>query len=360
MHHSCCRTTARGTRRAFAALLLSALAVSACNKASDKPASQIAAKVNDGEISVHQINFLLQRTPDLTPEKMPEARRQILDGLVDQELAVQEALAAELDRDPKVMQALAAARREVLARAYMEQTVTAKSRPSPEAVHAYYQEHPELFAGRKIYRLQEIGFAAGPEVVAEVRAQMAKARHAEELLNALRAKGIKVAGGIMVKPAERISMDILPSLAGMQDGQSALFQNDQRASIVTRLGAVPEPLTEEAARPFIERYLSRQNAGELARQTLQQLRDKARIEYVGDFSKDAEATRQARAAADARRAREAEAAREAARQVRAAEAARQAEALRQARAATEARAPAANRLPPPADSTIRKGISSLN
>lgn len=327
-----------------------------------KPASQVAAKVNSGEISVHQINFLLQRTPGLTPEKAPEAKRQILDGLVDQELAVQQAVESKLDRDPTVMQTLEAARREVLARAFLEHAVAGKNQPTPEQVRAYYRDHPELFTERKIYRLQEIGFPADPKTVATVREQVAQARNGEALLAGLRDKGIQVAGTVMVKPAENISLDILPQLSKMKEGQSAIFENGGKASLVTLIGATTAPMDEETARPVIQQFLIRQHTDELVKETMHDLRSKARIEYVGEFGKEAEANRQAREAEEARKLQAARSAREEARLAQAAEAAKRAEEARKSREAVEAersKAPSPVKLPPPSDSSISKGISSL-
>lgn len=349
--------------RALATMFLSSALLLACSdKGEDKkPASQVAAKVNAGEISIHQINFLLQRTPGVTPEKSAEAKRQILDSLVDQELAVQQALEAKLDRDPKVMQTMEAARREILARAYLERTVAGKNRPTPEEVKAYYQDHPELFAQRKIYRLQEIGFPADPKVVATVREQLARSKSGEDLLKGLKARGIAVAGVVMAKPAENISLDILPQLSRMKDGESAIFENGERASLVTLVGTTPEPMNEEAARPAIEQFLARRQADELVKAAMKDLRQKARIEYVGEFGKEAEAERQAKEAEEARKAQEATAAREAARQAQVAEAARKAEEMKKAREAAEAERGRTSslKLPPPSDGAISKGISGL-
>ncbi|MDP0972048.1 SurA N-terminal domain-containing protein, partial [Klebsiella pneumoniae] len=74
-------------------------------------ASQTAAKVNKEEITVHQINFVLQRQQGLKPEQAEEAGRQVLERLVDQELAVQKAQELKLDRDPRVVQQVEAAKR---------------------------------------------------------------------------------------------------------------------------------------------------------------------------------------------------------------------------------------------------------
>src|SRR3990172_2493309 len=80
-------------------------------KAADKKAaSQVAAKVNSTEITVSQINAVLARTPNVPPEAAEQAKRQILDRLIDQELAKQQAIAKKLDRRPNVLQVLEGSR----------------------------------------------------------------------------------------------------------------------------------------------------------------------------------------------------------------------------------------------------------
>src|SRR6478736_2901292 len=84
------------------------LGLAACgSKEVEKPVGQIAAKVNSGEISVHQLNYVLTRTgaSASSPETAPELRREVLDKLIDQELAVEKAVEKKLDRSPEVLMA---------------------------------------------------------------------------------------------------------------------------------------------------------------------------------------------------------------------------------------------------------------
>ena len=71
------------------AVTLVALLAGCGDKKKDKNATQIAAKVNKEEISIHQINFVLQQQRGLKPEQSEAASKQILERLIDQELAMQ-------------------------------------------------------------------------------------------------------------------------------------------------------------------------------------------------------------------------------------------------------------------------------
>jgi EpsD family peptidyl-prolyl cis-trans isomerase len=98
---------------------------------SEGKASQAAARVNGDEITVHQINQLLERQQGLKPEQAEAASHQALEGLIDQQLAVAKAEEQKLDRDPQVVQLLDATRRNILARTYIEKASASTSTPSP-------------------------------------------------------------------------------------------------------------------------------------------------------------------------------------------------------------------------------------
>src|SRR5262245_51972762 len=91
-----------GRGMGIAGFSLAALLLAGCGPAKDG-ATQVAAKVNKEEISVHQINYALQQQRGLKPEAAEAAGRQLLDKLIDQELARQRGAELKLDRDPRVL-----------------------------------------------------------------------------------------------------------------------------------------------------------------------------------------------------------------------------------------------------------------
>ncbi|MDP1790642.1 MAG: peptidyl-prolyl cis-trans isomerase, EpsD family, partial [Methylibium sp.] len=101
------------------------MALAACGERQDARSSQVAAQVGAGEVSIHQVNLVLQRQADLRPEQVEAASRTALERLIQLELAVQKGADAKIDRDPQVVQAVDFARREVLARAYIDRLADA-------------------------------------------------------------------------------------------------------------------------------------------------------------------------------------------------------------------------------------------
>ena len=101
--------------QAIAALLVSLLALLAgClpQEHGSQP-TQVMARVGNSEISVLQFNHALSRLGIAQPSSA--VRLEVAQKLVDRELAVQQALAGKLDRQPEVMLQLEEARRDVLA-----------------------------------------------------------------------------------------------------------------------------------------------------------------------------------------------------------------------------------------------------
>ena len=267
-----------------------ALILVACGAGSkDKPASQVAAKVNKEEISVHQINFVLQQQRGLKPEQADVASRQVLERLIDQELAVQKAQELKVDRDPRVVQQIEAAKREIIARAYVEKTGEAAPKPSAEEISKYYAEKPGLFKDRRIYSIQEIAIEAKPEQIDGLRAKLQAAKSVNEFVEYLKANNVRFAGNQAVRPAEQLPLNMLDTFAKMKDGQAMLLPSANGAQVIVLAGSKSEPVDEARAKPAIEQFLLNDAKRKLIDSDLQAMRAAAKVQYVGKFAEGAAA-----------------------------------------------------------------------
>jgi EpsD family peptidyl-prolyl cis-trans isomerase len=290
-----------GARRWYPlAAVAAAVLLAACGGGDrEKAASQTAVKVNKEEITVHQINHILQQQRGLRPEQTDEASRQILERLIDQEVALQRAQEQKLDRDPRVVQAVEAARREIIARAYLEKVGENAPRPQPDEIRKYYEEKPALFSERRIYSIQEIAIEAKPEQQEEIRSALGSAKNINEFLEWLKAKEFRFNGNQAVRAAEQLPLNSLDSFSKMKDGQAAFIPAPNGAQVIVLAGSRMQPVTEEQARPAIEQFILNDRRRKAVEDHLKELRGSATIQYVGKFAEPAASAPAAAASAAA-------------------------------------------------------------
>ena len=257
-----------------------------CGQGNDGAAAgQVVAKVNSDEITVHQINHLIARRPDLSPELAEHARREILEKLIDQDLAVQQAIANKLDRAPEVVLAIDAAKREILARAYFQRVAALQLAPSQKEIRNYYMDHPELFAKRRLYNLVEISVSSGHGVTQATLGRAAKRGTMEKLADWLKTQNIKYATRRAVRAPEQLPLELLPTLQAMKDGDIRVFEGRSgRFEVVQVVTTKSAPIDETRAAPLIEKFLSNKRAKEAIAQEMKRLRRQAQIQYFGEFS----------------------------------------------------------------------------
>jgi EpsD family peptidyl-prolyl cis-trans isomerase len=309
----------------------------ACGKKDAAPkasATQVAAKVNSSEITVHQVNAVLSRAPNVPAEAAPRAKREVLSRLVDQQLAVEQAIAKKLDRSPEIVQAIELARAEILARAYADSVVRAQAKPSDDEVKKYYNDHPELFAKRRIYSLEEIAVSSKEDIYAQLSDMVAKKRSMGEIGKWLQSKGARIAPNHGTRAAEQIPMGMLAKLQDAKDGEVRVIETPNGATVVRIIASRSAPVDEATADGRIRQFLFNRQAQEAVAADMKALKAAAKIEYMGEFAQDlgaaeakakAEAEAKAKSIADAKKQAEAEAL-------------ERAEAARKAREASEARA----------------------
>lgn len=268
----------------LAAAAFVVMAAGCGEKKKERVETQVAARVDGQDITVAQINLVLQQQRNLRPEQADAASRQVLERLIDQSLAIKEAERMELDREPRVRQLIEAATREIVARAYAEKIGEKAVRPTPEEVSAYYRSKPALFAERRIYTIQELAIEARPDQMPALRERLENSRSIGDFVDHLKANDFRFSGNQAVRAAEQLPPHVLDSLSRLKDGQATIHQGANGVLVTVLAGSRSQPVTETQARQAIELYLLNERKRKLVEGEVKSLRGSAKVEYQGRFA----------------------------------------------------------------------------
>lgn len=280
----------------LAVLAIAGLTACGDGNGGDKPASQVAAKVNKEELSVHQLNLLLLQQRGVKPDQADAVSRQLLEQLIDQELAIQKAGELKLDRDPGVLQRVDAARRDIVARAYTEKVGSGATQPTAAEISAYFASNPALFGQRRVYNFREFAIEAAPGQIDGLRKKLEGAQSIDEFTDYLKANGLRFGSRQLSRAAEQIPLKSLARYASLKDGQATFTVTPSGAEVLYLVSSRSLPVSEAQASPAIGQFLLNERKRKLIDEDMRSLRAAAKIEYVGSFAQSAASAAEMRAA----------------------------------------------------------------
>lgn len=261
------------------------IVLSGCGDGKEKKAAtQVAAKVNSSEISVHQINAVLAKAQGIPPEAAARVRQEVLEKLIDQRLIFDQAVEKRLDRSPEVMMAIEAAKREIVARAYLDQVIAALPKPTGEEIRKYYADNADLFSCRRVYTLQEINVEPKPGIVGDLKQMAAAGKPLDDIANWLKEKGVRFQAGGGTRAAEQIPLEILPKLVQIKDGQAGVIEASQSILVVRVASSQAVPIGEAEAKARIHQFLHNLRVQQAAGDEVKKPKSAAKIEFQGEFA----------------------------------------------------------------------------
>ena len=276
--HAALRRTAR-----WAGLVAAALLLVACS-GHKKGVTQSAARVDGTEITTTQINYRLQRERGLRPEQMEEAGRRVLEQLIDEQLVVDRAEKVKMDEQPDAVQAVAAARREVLSRAYVEQAAMTVPAPTEQAMHAYFDDNDALFAHRRVYTLQEYLAKVPEDKLPVLRALVEGGRTPADVEAWFKAQDVPYKGLQSTHPAEQIPLNSLKTLAATPDGHGLVASSGTQVHVTYVTSSVMAPVTYDKAKPAIGQFLLGAARRKVAEANVAALQTAGKIDYAPQYA----------------------------------------------------------------------------
>ena len=278
--------------RAILLILFSTCFLSACGHETEGSGSQVVARVNGDEISAHQLTNAMAHIGNIPKGKEAEAAKQILKSLVDQQILVKLAVDNRLDRNPNVLQAIESSKRQILMEASIDQLTKKLTKPTDSEIHDYYMKSPELFANRRVYKFAEFS-VDGTSQMDKVKSLLSGTKNLEEFARKLHTENIEFKTATAVKAAEELPTVLLPKFSRMAKGEVAIIPVGDNLLVLQLQDFKDQPLTEDQAKPFIDKFLLEQKRKTLIEGELKRLQEASNIEYFGayaDMNKSAQKT----------------------------------------------------------------------
>ncbi len=275
------------TTTLFTALLI-CLATVSCSESepNTNKKTQVAAIVNDDEITVHQLNAVLQTIGNTqsVDENGKTVEDKALEVLINQSLIIQDAKAQKLERDPAIMQAIESAKRKVLVDAYIQRNLSLTQEVNQQDVAKYYDEHPELFSNRKLFIYDAVNIVTTPGNTEQIQSIVRDAEDFQLLINELSKKALDYKIVSASKTSENIPRQLLDGLNKLTINDLGFFTLPTGVLVINLKQVIAEPISKEQAAPVIENLLKNERRSSAIEQKVNQLKAKSNIKFLGDFS----------------------------------------------------------------------------
>jgi len=132
--------------------------------------------------------------------------------------------------------------------------------------------------------LDEIAVAPGQQLAAGLREQVGRSRSMQDVAAWLKGKDVKFAERRGVRAAEQIPLEVLPKLQAMKDGEIQEIDGAGPAYVVHMLASRTAPVDEASAIPRIQQFLFNMRSSEAIASQMKQIRERANIQYTGEFA----------------------------------------------------------------------------
>jgi len=252
----------------------------------DASNTQVVAKVNSEEVTIHQLNQLLSRVrvPESGEYSQEEIEKKALDSLIERTLVLQAAKKVKLDREPAVLSALEEAKNKVLIERYVQRTLESVAKPTDEQVQQFYDDFPELFADRKMYVFTKLAISADSEQVDLLIEKVKQGGTIEQIVALLQQQNVKYKRMSEAKAEGKIAGPVLHFLSALQAGDVGYLKMTDGLLVVELHRLLDQSVTLDEAKGAIAGQLLLEARKEASKRLVDSLKEAAEVEYVGKFA----------------------------------------------------------------------------
>lgn len=265
--------------------LTSAIALAGCGKKQEAPAvvGQVIAHVGPDDVTQQELDNELRLANVPADKRTDDVVKAILSRIVERKYLVQQAIAAKLDREPTVHLDLLRSREQILAGAYVQRDLGSKvTAISKNEIDDYIQSHPNQFAKRQIYNIEQVSFPPGGNL--ETLAAATKDfKTIDQVTGKLNELGIKYSRGPGALDSATMPAQMLAALQARKADDVYFIRSRNSASFFKVTSVDDKPLTGDEAQQLGKRELASDLAKKAAQDTSKAAVSSSKFE--GDYSR---------------------------------------------------------------------------
>lgn len=263
----------------------SALALAGCGKKQEAQAvtGQVIAHVGPDDVTQQELDNELRLANVPADKRTDDVIKAVLNRIVERKYLVQQATAAKLDREPTIHLDILRSREQILAGAYVQRDLGSKiSAISKNEIDNYIQSHPDQFAKRQIYNIDQVTFPPIKDMESLATATK-EYKNIDQVEAKLKELGIKYSRGPGGLDSASMPTQMLKALQARKVDDIFFVRSRNNASFFKVTSVDDKPLTGDDAQQLGKREL----AAEIAKKTGEDT-SKAAVasaKFEGDFNR---------------------------------------------------------------------------
>lgn len=255
------------------ATIMIPLLVAGCNQKS-KPSAQTVATVNDGEITVSEMQLELGSSP---PDQQKLAQPIVLQTLLDRKVLAQYARENNIDKNPEFLLQVRRMTEIMLAERAAKQVSASAQRPiTTSDVNRYLDEHPGMGIDHKIITVDQLAFSEPSSAAAQ---KFLGAKTMDDVISILNEHGIKFSRSQVKIDTGSLRNDLIKRLEALPPGEPLVILNTPNSTANLVVGVESAPINGSDAVNLAKRAIAVERGNEAIQKLGLSLRKNAKVTY---------------------------------------------------------------------------------
>lgn len=264
---------------------LAMLALAGCKR---EATGQVAAVVNDEEITLQDVNVEIGQNELPKNVDRKAIQQAALQRIIDRRLVAQAARDDGIDKEPEYLVRKRQVEELLLIQMYGQKAQRTMRVPDTAAIDKYMADHPARFGQRTIYAIDRIQFPM-PSDPQKLR-PMAEDHSMDAVVTRLQGMGIKFERTAAQMDSAAVPPALLTRFQALPPGEPFIMPEGNLVTVGVITGARPAPLVGADGRPAALQLMRNEEISKTLEQRVKTARAAAKIEYQPGFAPPAKST----------------------------------------------------------------------